>query len=72
LFPSIRRVALLGNGADPFSKPILEEVLLTGKSTGIEIAPIIMVRGPDEVDAAFAAIKKEGAGAVVLQASLAS
>ena len=72
LFPSIRRVALLGNGADPFSKAILEEVLLTGKSTGIEIAPIIMVRGPDEVDAAFAAIKKEGAGAVVLQGSLAS
>jgi putative ABC transport system substrate-binding protein len=72
LFPSIRRVALLGNGADPFSKAILEEVLLTGKSTGIEIAPIIMVRGPDEIDAAFAAIKKEGAGAVVLQGSLAS
>ena len=59
LFPSIRRVALLGNGADPFSKPILEEVLLTGKSTGIEIAPIIMVRGPDEVDAAFAAIRRK-------------
>ena len=72
LFPSIRRVALLGNGADPFSKAILEEVLLTGKSTGIEIAPIIMVRGPDEVDAAFAAIKKEGSGAVVVQGSLAS
>jgi putative ABC transport system substrate-binding protein len=72
LFPSIRRVALLGNGADPFSKAILEEVLLTGKSTSIEIAPIIMVSGPDEVDAAFAAIKKEGAGAVVLQGSLAS
>jgi putative ABC transport system substrate-binding protein len=72
LFPSIRRVALLGNGADPFSKAILEEVLLTGKSTSIEIAPIIMVSGPDEVDAAFAAIRKEGAGAVVLQGSLAS
>ena len=72
LFPSIRRVALLGNGADPFSKAILEEVLLTGKSTSIEIAPIIMVSRPDEVDAAFAAIRKEGADAVVLQGSLAS
>lgn len=31
-----------------------------------------MVHGPDEVDAAFAAMKKEGAGAVVVQGSLAS
>ena len=72
LFPSIRRVALLGNATDPFSKPILEEVLLTGKSTGVEIVPIVMARGPDEVDAAFEAMKKEGAGAVVVQGSLAS
>jgi putative tryptophan/tyrosine transport system substrate-binding protein len=72
LLPSIRRVAFLGNAVDPFSKPALEEVLLAGKNTGIEVAPIIMVRGPDEIDAAFAAMKKEGAGAVVVQGSLAS
>ena len=72
LFPSIRRVALLGNASDPFSKPILEEVLLTGRSTGVEIVPIVMARGPDEVDAAFEAMKKERAGAVVVQGSLAS
>jgi putative ABC transport system substrate-binding protein len=72
LLPSIRRVAFLGNAADPFSKPVLEEVLLAGRNTGIEIAPIIMVHRPDEVDAALAAMKKEGAGAVVVQGSLAS
>ena len=31
-----------------------------------------MVRAPGEIDAAFAAMKKEGAGAVVVQGSLAS
>lgn len=65
-------VAALGNGADPVSKPFLEHVQLAGKITSIEIAPAIMVRAPGEIDAAFAAMKKEGAGAVVVQGSLAS
>ena len=69
--PSVRRVAALGNGADPFSKPFLEHVQLAGKATGIEIMPIV-VSGPDKIDEAFAAIKKEGAGAVVVQGSLTS
>ena len=37
---------------------------------GIEIAPSVKVHGPNEIDAAFAAMKKEGAGAVVVQGSL--
>ena len=43
MLPSIRRVAALGNAADPFSKPFLEQVQLAGKTTNIEIAPITMV-----------------------------
>jgi len=72
IFPSIRRVAALGNAADPFSKPFLEQVQLAGRTTGIEIAPTIMVRGPQEIEAAFAHMKQEAAGAVVVQGSLAS
>ena len=72
MLPTVRRVAALANAADPFSKPFLEQVRLAGKSTGIEIAPAIMVRRPDEIDEAFATMKKEGAGAVVVQGSLAS
>ena len=72
MFPSIRRVAALGNAADPISKTFLEQVLLAGRTTGIEIVPTIMVRGPDEVDEAFAAMKRDGAGAVVVQGSLLS
>ena len=72
MLPSVRRVAALGNAADPISKLFLEQVQLAGRATGIEIAPAIMVRGAGEVDEAFAAMKKEGASAVVVQGSLAS
>jgi ABC-type uncharacterized transport system substrate-binding protein len=72
MLPAIHRVAALGNGADPASKPFLEHIQVAGKITSIEIAPAIMVRAPGEIDAAFAAMKKEEAGAVVVQGSLAS
>jgi putative ABC transport system substrate-binding protein len=71
MVPSVRRVAGLANAADPFSKSVLEQFELAGRTTGIEIAPV-MVRTPDEVDAIFAIAKKEGADAVVVQGSLAS
>jgi putative ABC transport system substrate-binding protein len=72
MLPSASRVAALGNAADPFSKPFLEHVQLAGRTTGIEIVPVIMVRRPDEIDEAFAAMKREGADAVVVQGSLLS
>jgi ABC-type uncharacterized transport system substrate-binding protein len=72
MLPSLRRVAALGNAADPISKLFLEQVQLAGRTTGIEIAPAIMVRGPGEIDEALAAMKKERADAVVVQGSLAS
>jgi putative ABC transport system substrate-binding protein len=69
MLPSIRRIAFLGNAADPSWKEIQEQVQLVGRATGIEIAPDLVVGGPAEIDAAFAAMKKEQAGAVVLQGS---
>jgi putative ABC transport system substrate-binding protein len=70
MIPSLRRVAALSNTADPSWQQILEQVQLAGKLTGIEIAPTAMVRGLNEVDAAFAAMKTEKADAVVIQGSL--
>src|SRR5436190_3210936 len=72
MLPSVRRVAALGNADDPISKLFLEQVQLAGRTTGIEIAPAILVSGPGEIDAAFAAMRKERADAVVVQGSLAS
>jgi putative ABC transport system substrate-binding protein len=65
--PSLRRVAVLANPADPFTRPLLEQVHLAGRTTGIEIAPVAMARGPDELDAAFATMTQESAEAVVVQ-----
>jgi ABC-type uncharacterized transport system substrate-binding protein len=70
--PSMRRVAALGNAGDPSSKQIFEQVRSAGRTTGIEIAPVPMVRGLDEVDAAFATMKKERADAVVVRGSFSS
>jgi putative tryptophan/tyrosine transport system substrate-binding protein len=70
MLPDLTRVAALSNAADPSWKAILEQIQLAGKATGIEIAPIATVRALDEIDAAFAKMKQEGAGAVVIQGSL--
>ena len=56
MLPSLKRVAVLANPLDPFTRPFLEQVNLAGRTIGIEIAPIAMARGPDEVEAAFALI----------------
>ena len=70
MLPSLRRVAVLLNAEDPFWKQIQEQVKLAGRAAGIEIAASVLVRGPNEIDAAFAAMKKEEAGAVVVHGSL--
>src|SRR5262245_24157279 len=65
--PSLRRVAVLANPADPFTRPLLEQVHLAGRTAGIEIAPVAMARGQDELDAAFTSMTQERAEAVVIQ-----
>jgi len=71
MLPSARQVALIANGADPiFAKSFLKHANLAGSSAGSEIGPILTIRDPDELEAAFATVIKEKAGAVVFQASL--
>ena len=66
-----RKVALLTNAADPlFAKLIIDQAERAARNTGIDIQPIT-VRGPDEeLDAAFGAMVRERADAVVIQGSL--
>ena len=68
MLPSLRRVAVVANPLDPFTKSLLEQVQLAGQTAGIEIAPVAMVSGPDEVEAAFAEMASKQAQAVVVQA----
>jgi putative ABC transport system substrate-binding protein len=67
ILPSLRRVAVLANPADPFTVPFMEQVHHAGRTAAIEIAPVAMARGADEVEAAFGMMTREGAEAVVVQ-----
>ena len=69
MMPSARRVGALVNEPDPFWKPFLEQMLVAGKTTGIEIAPVARIRHSDEVESAITSIKQAGADAVVIQGS---
>jgi putative ABC transport system substrate-binding protein len=69
VLPSTRRVAVLANAADPFSRSFIELIEDGGRTLGIAIQTI-RVRGVEEFDAAFAAMDKERADAVIVQPSL--
>jgi ABC-type uncharacterized transport system substrate-binding protein len=59
VLPSARRVALLANAPDPYSRPKLGFIIQT-----------IKIRGAEEYDAAFSAMVREHADAAILQPSL--
>jgi putative tryptophan/tyrosine transport system substrate-binding protein len=69
VLPSTRRVAVLANAPDPFSRPYVELIEQSGRTLGIAIQ-IFMIRDVDELDPAFAAMEKERADAVMVQPSL--
>jgi putative ABC transport system substrate-binding protein len=69
VLPSTRRVAVLANAADPFSRPFSELIEDRGRALGIAIQTIRIHR-VEEFDAAFAAMDNERADAVIVQPSL--
>src|SRR5260370_24033652 len=69
MLPSAHRLVALANAPDPFSKPFLERVRLGGEATGMTIDPIL-IRVPEELDAAFTAMEKEPPDALIVQPSL--
>jgi putative ABC transport system substrate-binding protein len=71
MLPSAHRVVALANAPDPFSKPFLERIRLAGVATGTMI-DAKMVRGAEELDAAFQEMEKERPDAVIVQPSLPS
>src|SRR2546429_9678692 len=56
MLPSARRVTVLVNATDPFSKPFLEQIELGGKATGTAIHPI-KISSSAEFETAFAAME---------------
>ena len=71
MLPSVRKVAALGNAADPFMPLFLEKVHLSGKAVRVDIATVT-VRSAGEIEAALGSILQDGAQAVVMQGSLPS
>ena len=69
MLPSAHHVAVLVNAPDPFSKPFLEKIRLSGAATGTAIEPI-MIHSPEELDAAFPTMEKDRPDAVIVQPSL--
>jgi ABC-type uncharacterized transport system substrate-binding protein len=69
VIPSIKQVAALCNGPDPFSKPFLDHVQLGGKVAGVAVKPIILSSN-DQLDAAYSVMSEEHVDAVVVQPSL--
>jgi ABC-type uncharacterized transport system substrate-binding protein len=72
MLPNARRVGLLGQSTNPvFAKAMLDEVVLASGPTGMKIGPVVMIRGPEEAESAFATMVRARADAVVVQGSLA-
>jgi ABC-type uncharacterized transport system substrate-binding protein len=71
MLPSMRRVGVLGQATNPvFAKAMLDEVQRAGKPTGIEVQPVVMIRGYDELENAFTTLVRARADALVVQGSL--
>jgi putative ABC transport system substrate-binding protein len=69
ILPSARTVAALADPTNPFTRPFLEQVRTAGRVLDFEIK-VMMVRGADDYEAAFAALVGEAASAVVVQPTL--
>ena len=69
LIPKTKRVAVLANSADPFTKSFLRQILVASHTMSIEISSA-MIRETAEFGAAFADIVKRRADAVIVQPSL--
>ena len=69
VLPSLRRVAVLLNVLDPFSKPFAEQNRLGANSLGLELVPV-SVHGPEQLETGIAIATQEKVGAAVIQPSL--
>ena len=69
MLPSTKRVAVLANAIDPFTKPFVAQIELAGSALGLAIQTS-MVRSAEEFEIAFANMSKAGAQAVIIQPSL--
>src|SRR5262245_52500901 len=63
--PRVRLMAVLSNPANPGMSNTLQELRETGRSLGVELR-LVEARGPDQFDAAYGAMVRARAGALLL------
>lgn len=66
LSPKLSRIAYLAHGKDPSHRLFLKEAQDAGQRLGMRVQPVI-VQGPEEFESAFSAMKRERAGALIIQ-----
>ena len=69
MLPATKRMGVLANSADPFSKVFVERIELAGRHLGINLM-IFRVPGAEGLEAAFEEMTKAKAGAAIVQPSL--
>jgi len=69
LVPGLMRVGLLIHGDDPLDKTFVEQTRAAATNAGIQLS-VVRVPHPDNLDAAFGALMKARAGAVIVPANL--
>ena len=65
--PTVRRVAVLSNPANPAQRLAIMDLKVGATSPGVQLQ-LLEARGPDEFDGAFAAMAKERVGALLVLA----
>jgi ABC-type uncharacterized transport system substrate-binding protein len=66
--PNVSRIALLIDETNPGTVLIARETQVAARSVGVELQSL-GVRGPDELDRAFSAMKEARAGALIVESS---
>ena len=69
MVPATKRIGVLSNAQDSFSRTFLEHVETAGRKLGVTL-DIHSIRDGDQLDAAFDALAKARVGAVLVQPSL--
>jgi putative ABC transport system substrate-binding protein len=65
LVPQLSRLAVLANPANPAHEPLLHNVTGATRVLGLQLQ-VVELRRPEELDAAFAAMTREGADALLV------
>ncbi len=67
--PSAKRVTVLANATDPFTKPLLDRLQRAAQVMALELSPV-MISDTNELNAAFSDMVKSRTDAVLVQPSL--